>query len=106
MMLTADTVKLTPLLDTPFAVTTTFPVIAPAGTAATILVLLQLEGVAEAPLNATALEPCVEPKSVPVMVTTVPTGPEVGEREEIVGGVATVNGGAEMVFSPPTTAFG
>jgi hypothetical protein len=30
-------------------------------------------------LNVTVLEPCVEPKFVPVIVTDVPTTPEVGE---------------------------
>src|SRR6266446_2195606 len=40
------TVKLIPLLATPPTVTTTFPVVAPAGTGATMLVALQLVGVA------------------------------------------------------------
>ena len=40
------TVKLTPLLTCPFTVTTTGPVVAPAGTAATILVALHELGVA------------------------------------------------------------
>ena len=47
----ARTVKLTPLLATPPTVTTTFPVVAPAGTGATMLVALQLVGVAAVPLN-------------------------------------------------------
>jgi len=38
------TVKLTPLLDTPPTVTMTFPVVAPLGTAATMLLVLQLVG--------------------------------------------------------------
>jgi len=39
------TVKLTPLLATPSTLMTTFPVVAPAGTGATMLVSLQLVGV-------------------------------------------------------------
>jgi len=83
----ATTVKLTPLLATPATVTTTFPVVAPAGTGATMLVLLQLVGVAGVPLNVTVLVPCVPPKFVPVIVTNAPTGPEVGERLAIVGAI-------------------
>jgi hypothetical protein len=52
-----DTVKLTPLLATPPTVTTTFPVVAPAGTFAVILVALQLVGVADVPLKSTVLVP-------------------------------------------------
>ena len=60
LMLGADvvlTVKLTPLLATPPTVTTTFPVVAPVGTGATMLVALQLVGVAATPLNFTVLVP-------------------------------------------------
>lgn len=77
--------KLLPLLATPATVTTTFPVVAPAGTPATMLVALQLVGVAGVPLNVNVLEPWLEPKFVPVIVTGVPTAPVVGEIEEIVG---------------------
>jgi hypothetical protein len=66
-------------------VTTTFPVIAPLGTGATICVLLQLVGVAVTPANATVLDPCVEPKFVPVIVTEVPVEPDVGDRLVRVG---------------------
>lgn len=51
------TVKLLPLLADPPTVTTTFPVVAALGTGATILVALQLVGVAVVPLNLTVLEP-------------------------------------------------
>ena len=51
------TVKLTPLLATPPTVTTTFPVVAPVGTGAVMLVALQLVGVAVVPLNFTVLVP-------------------------------------------------
>src|SRR5260370_2834468 len=55
------TVKLTTLLATPPTVTTTFPVVAPAGTGATMLAALQLVGVAAIPLNVPVLVPCVAP---------------------------------------------
>jgi hypothetical protein len=42
-------------------------------------VLLQLEGVAVVPLNVTALDPCVEPKFSPLIVTDVPINPDGGE---------------------------
>jgi hypothetical protein len=79
------TVKLTPLLATPATVTTTFPVVAPLGTGATMLVALQLAGVAAVPLNVTVLVPWVAPKDVPVIVTDVPAGPEIGESPVMFG---------------------
>ncbi len=85
------TVKITLLLDTPAAFTTTFPVVAPLGTGTTIEVALQLAGVAVVPLNVAVLAPCVEPKFVPAIVTDVPITPEVGERLVIEGGEITVN---------------
>lgn len=89
--------KVAPLLATLDTVTTTFPVVAPLGTGATILVALQLVGVAVVPLNVTVLVLCVEPKFVPVIVTDAPTPPDVGERLEMVGptpstGVAQTRG--------------
>src|SRR6266849_608017 len=79
------TVKLDPLLATPPTVTTTFPVVAPLGTGATMLVPLQLVGVANVPLNVTVLVPWVVPKFVPVIVTDVPTVPDVGFRFVMLG---------------------
>jgi hypothetical protein len=73
------------LLATPATVTTTFPVVAPLGTGATILVALQLVGVAAVPLNVTVLVPCVAPKFVPAIVTAVPTHPELGDRLAMLG---------------------
>jgi hypothetical protein len=84
------TVKLAPLLGIPPAVITTFPLVAPGGTAAMILVALQLVGVAAVPLNVTVLAPCASPKFAPVMVTDVPTGPETGFRPVMLGGTITV----------------
>src|SRR6202162_2684276 len=80
MLGVALTVKLTPLLATPPTVTTTFPVAAPLGTGATMLVALQLVCVAAVPLNITVLVPGVVPKFVPVIVTDVPTVPAVGDK--------------------------
>jgi len=79
------TVKLTPLLATPPTVTTTLPVVAPAGTGTTMLVALQLVGAAAVPLNFTVLAPCVAPKYVPVIVTDVPATPDVGFRLVMLG---------------------
>jgi hypothetical protein len=101
------TVKSTPLLATPPTVTMTLPVVAPAGTGTTILVALQfaaLDTVAAVPLNVTVLVPWVAPKFVPVIVTDVPTGPEVGFRLVIVGAGAAVMvkvGGAGLRSGPP-----
>jgi hypothetical protein len=82
------TVKATPLLDTPPTVTTTGPVVAPAGTGTMMLVGLQFEiVVAGVPLNVTVLDPTDEPKFVPVMVTDVPTAPDVGPKLVMVGPV-------------------
>jgi hypothetical protein len=81
-----DTVKATPLLAVPLTVTTTFPVVAPLGTGTTMLVALQLDAVpADVLLNVTVLVPWLAPKFVPVIVTAVATGPEVGLKLEMLG---------------------
>ena len=85
--MTGVTVKLTPLLARPPTVTTTLPEVAAVGTRARMLVALQLVGVAAVPLNATVFVPWLAPKFVPVIVTEVPAGPDVGERLVIVGAV-------------------
>jgi hypothetical protein len=64
----------------------TFPVAAPAGTGATMLVALQLVGIAVTPLNFTVLVPCVAPKFAPLIVTDVPTAPDVGFKLVMLGG--------------------
>ena len=66
------------------------PVVAPLGTGTTMLVALQLVGVAAVPLKVTVLVPCDAPKLVPVIVTDVPTGPEVGFKLVMLGGGVTV----------------
>src|SRR5207245_8562831 len=83
-------VKVTPLLSTPLACTTTLPVVAPAGTGATIDVALQLVGVPVVPLNLTVLAPWVAPKLVPATVTDVPTASEVGDTLVMLGVGSTV----------------
>jgi len=97
------TVKVDPLLARPPTVTTTLPVVAPAGTGTTMLVADQLVGVAAVPLNVTVLEPCAAPKFEPVMVTSVPTGPLVGDRLVMPGGTVTVNGRALLAVPPTVT---
>jgi hypothetical protein len=84
------TAKLLPALAAPPTVTTTFPVVTPAGTEVTTLVALQLVGVAAVPLKLTVLVPCVTPKFVPVIVIEAPTAPEVGDRLVMLGAVTTV----------------
>ena len=69
------TVKLIPLLATPPTVTTTLPVVAPAGTGTAMLVALQLVGLAAVPLNVTVLLPCVAPKFVPLIAHRRPHRP-------------------------------
>src|SRR5208337_4161288 len=96
------TVKLTPLLATPLTVTTTFPVVAPVGTGATMLVALQLVGVAVVPLNLTMLVPCVAPKFAPVIVTDAPTNPEVGFRLVMLGPEDVTVKLAPLLATPPT----
>jgi hypothetical protein len=92
---------LTPLLATPDTVTTTLPVVAPAGTVTTMLVALQLvTAVTAVPLNVTVLVPCVAPKFVPVMVMEVPTAPELWLRLLIVGAVDVFDDG---VVAHPTS---
>jgi hypothetical protein len=77
------TVKLIPLLATPLAFTTTFPVVAPTGTRATTLVAIQLLIVALLPLKVSVPLPCEAPKFVPLTVTEAPAAPEVGDRLDI-----------------------
>jgi hypothetical protein len=90
------TVKFTPLLATLPAVTTTFPVVAPPGTGATMLVGVQVVGIAATPANVTV--PSAPPKLVPVIVTDVPITPDVGLRLAMVG----VGGGAASVVALAT----
>ena len=94
MLGAASTVKLFPLLATPATVTTTFPVVAPTGTVATMLVALHVVTVAVVVLNLTVLVPWVDPNAVPAIVTEAPTAAEAGVRLEIVGAAAATAGSA------------
>ena len=85
MLGAGTTVKVIPLLWIPATVTTTGPVVAPAGTEVMMLVALQFDTVAEAPLNVTVLVLCVEPKLVPVIVSETPAAPLVWLRLVMVG---------------------
>lgn len=92
------TVKFTLLLAAPPTVTTTGPVVAPAGTSAVMNTELQLVGAmdpADVPLNVTVLVPCAEPKFAPEIFTSVRTPPEVGFRLVMIGG-----GGITVKFAP------
>src|SRR5256885_13191029 len=78
------------------------PVVAPAGTGATMLVAPQLVGVATVPLNFTVLVPCVAPKFAPAIVTDVPMIPDVGLRFVMLGaGTVTVKL-TPLLAIPPT----
>lgn len=93
------TVKSVALVAVPLAVVTViFPVVAPAGTVAVILVAEVTVNVAETPLNLTDEAPV---KPVPVMVTFVPTDPLLGENEVIVGGLGVTVKLLELVAVPP-----
>ena len=99
LVIPGATVNAFPALATPFTVTTTFPLVAPLGTGATIDVALQLLGVVVTPLNLTVLLPCVDPNVVPVIVTDVPMAPVEGDNVVMEG--ATVNA-APLLAIPPT----
>lgn len=78
------TVKVVALFTVPPSVITLiFPVVAPTGTVILILVAKSLVIVAVTPWTVTFVAPN---RLVPVMVTVVPTAPEVGEQREMKGG--------------------
>src|SRR4051812_21042739 len=95
-------VKTDPLLATPFTVTTTLPVVAPAGAGTTMLAADHAVGIAAVPLKVTVLVPFVAPKLVPVTVTGVPTGPLAGASEVIVGGAPVIVQVTPLLAIPPT----
>jgi hypothetical protein len=105
VMLTGTTVNGAPTLDTPLAVTTTLPVVAPAGTVTAIDAALQLAGVAATPLNVTVLVPWVAPKFAPVIVTGAPTAAEDGDKLVMPGVGSTVNAAPvpDKLFTVTTT---
>ena len=76
------------------------------GTSATTDVELQLSIVAATPPNVTVLEPCCNPKLLPVRVIWLPEIPNPGDRFEITGVSA---GNANFATKPvgcPTEWFG
>ena len=81
--------------------------VAPVGTGAVMLVLLQFDARVWTPLNVTKLciVPTVGPKFVPVMMTLVPMGPEEGEIVVMAGGGVTVKSMALLgtLFTVTTT---
>jgi hypothetical protein len=84
------TVKFAALVAVPAGVVTLIlPVVAPDGTFVSIRVpwALTVNDAAATPLNRTAVAPA---NPLPLMRTEVPTGPLLGENEEIVGAVAVV----------------
>lgn len=98
------TVNGAPLLDRPFTVTTTLPVVAPTGIDTTTPVFVQVVGTADVPLNVTVLVPCMEPKLVPAIVTEVPTAPAVGDRLVMLGGGIKVKRTPLLARLPTVTA--
>jgi hypothetical protein len=99
-----NTVNAAPALAIPFTVTTTLPVVAPAGTGATIVVALQLLGVAAMPLKVSVLAPWAAPKFVPLMVTGVPTALDGGETLAMLGGLGGGGGGGLLLPPQPARA--
>jgi hypothetical protein len=99
--MTGPRLKNTPLLGWLAAVTVTAPEVVPVGTGTTILVLLQLVGVAVTPLNCTVFVPCDEPKLVPVTVTEVPIFPTFGVKLLMAG--STMNETEFPAFPAVTT---
>ena len=86
------TVKRTPLLATPPTVTTTFPVVAPAGTCTVMFTELQpvvAIGPAGVPLKVTVLVPCGKPKFAPEITTNAPTAAAGGLKLVMLGGGGT-----------------
>jgi hypothetical protein len=69
------------------------PLDVPVGTTTTICVAFQLVMVVAVVFpNFTVLDPCVEPKFDPAIVTDVPIVPEFGLSEEMLGAASAANG--------------
>ena len=95
------TVNKTPSLAALLTVTTTLPVVARDGTGTVIAVEPQLVGIAVTPLKVTVLDPWLDPKFTPVIVTAVSTVPVSGERLVMPGVEPTMNG-TPLLATPPT----
>jgi len=96
------TVNATPLLWFPPTFTTTFPVVAAAGTGTFICVALQLDGIPDAPLKLTVLALWDDPKFFPAIVTDVPADPEVGEMLVMAGAAVPTSNPYGLLGTPPT----
>lgn len=81
------------------------PELAPAGTVAVILVVVLCATVADTPLNLTMLLAGIVLKLVPVMVTEVPVGPEIGAKVVMEGGVTNSDRGRDHTPRPPVPAY-
>jgi hypothetical protein len=93
-----DTVKLVELVDVPPGLITLIgPVVAPAGTVASIEVAEITEKLAMLPLNRTKL---AWEKLYPVIVTLVPAGPPVGKNPVMAGGTALTAAAASSMPLP------
>src|SRR6267154_6007135 len=104
MLGAGTTVKFDPALVTPpAAVTTTLPVVVPAGTVAVMLEEPQVPIVAVFPLNFTLPLPCDGPKVVPLTVIKAPTAPELGDKLLILGAGVTVKVTPELACPPTVT---
>ena len=97
------TVKLSPFVAIEPILATTNPEVAPEGTATTMLVSVQLVGVARVPLNAIVLEPWVAPKFLPAIVIVSPTCPHDGLKEVMIGFIVTARDD-ELMFPTPSAA--
>jgi hypothetical protein len=73
------------LADRPPTVISKVPEVADVGTSAMMLVLDQFVTTAVVPFREIVLLPCVSPKPLPMIVTGMPTGPDVGEIDVTVG---------------------
>src|SRR4029453_10928903 len=89
------------LLALPFTVTTTGPLVAPAGTIDAMLLSVHVVTAAAVPFNFTVLAPCVGPKFAPLIATASPTAADVGFSEVMLGGVITVKT-TPLLVCPPT----
>ena len=95
-----------PLLAFPDTVTTTGPLVAPAGTVVEMLVSLQLVGVAVVPLKVTVLDPWVSRKYEPLIVTLWPTDAAFGVTVVMLGDGVTVKVTPLLAVPPTVTVTG
>src|SRR5256886_12292812 len=93
---------LTPAFATPPTVTTTLPVVAPAGTGTTMFVTLQLVGVAPIPLKVTVLDRKSTRLNSPHSETSDAGIPLVGLRPVMLGGGTVTVKLTPLLATPPT----